>query len=194
MTWFKRQGSGLQRYSMRAAGTACVALVLCSTLQAGVFRCSKADGTQVFQDSPCEVAGTSRTRPRPPDRTASPVLQAAIKVQGTAAGIEQMQRWCAREDYPSALAISEARRGWTSKHATLLQQAAQTIQARLSRDERREVASQVKAVGEAEVQKLAGAAREERQLWCHAAAARIAAPEMDLLAQPKLLEALGNPR
>lgn len=194
MTWFKRQGSGLQRYSMRAAGTACVALVLCSTLQAGVFRCSKADGTQVFQDSPCAVAEASRTQPGPPSRTASPAVQAAIKVQGAAAEIEQMQRWCAREDYPSALAISEARRGWISKHAALLQQAAQTIQARLSRDERREVASQVKAVGEAEVQKLAGAAREERQLWCHAAAARIAAPEMDLLAQPKLLEALGNPR
>lgn len=190
--WFKRHDKGPRACSLRAACIASVLLALCSPAQAGVFRCSKADGTQVFQDAPCATAESSRAQPKAPDRTASAAVQAAIKVQGTASAIEQMQRWCAREDYPSALAISESRRGWTSKHAELLQQAAQAIQSRLPREEQRVVASQVKAIGEAEVQKLAGAERQERQLWCHAAAARIASPEMDLLGQPKLLEVLGR--
>lgn len=154
---------------------------------AGVYKCPAADGKSVFQDHPC-ASGDARPAG---DKPLSSPAKAALVVLATAARVEQMQRWCAREDYPSAVTISKARGEWTIRHAAFLDASSRLLQT-LPASQRKAVQAEAKSQGESSVHKLADAPKDERLIWCRAAAARIGSPEMDLTLQPKLLEALNG--
>lgn len=167
-----------------------VSMVMYSaSISAGVYKCPSAEGKSVFQDIPC--AGSEAKSGE--NKTLSAPAKAAVIVLAAAARVEQMQRWCAREDYPSAVTISKARGEWTVRHAAFLDATGRLLQA-LPASQRKAVQAEARSQGENSVHKLADAPKDERLIWCRAAAARIGSPEMDLTSQPKLLDALnGSP-
>jgi hypothetical protein len=125
-------------------------------------------------------------------RSDSDPVYASMRVAGQRYLLERIQDYCSKENPPAGVAIQTARTNWIVEHATLLEKVPSIMRSSMSQQEQTDMNKQFRTDCDDSDRKMSMAPAAERVKWCEAQPQRIASPEMNMMQNRVLVNAIAK--